>query len=269
MAEVIELWPDGAPLAQGDAPEDRPGLTPFPADAGRATGAAVVVCPGGGYQKLAPHEGAPVAEWLNTLGVSAFVLSYRIAPRYGHPAPLLDAARAVRTLRHRAGEWGLRPDAIGILGFSAGGHLASSLGTHFDGGAPVSGDPVERVSSRPDFMVLVYPVISFREFGHVGSRRNLLGDNPSDDLVDLFTNHRQVTPSTPPTFLVHTTGDAGVPIENSVMFAQALRACGVPFELHVLEGGRHGFGLGGDDPVCASWPGICATWLRQRGLARR
>src|SRR5437870_6888064 len=181
--EPIILWPNGAPGAVGKEPIDIPTLTPYLAPKEKATCAAVIVCPGGGYSHLADHEGRPVAEWLNTLGITAFVLKYRIGPRYHHPAPLQDAARAIRLVRARVKEWGLDPERIGILGFSAGGHLASTAGTHFDSGKPDSSDPIERVSSRPNLMILIYPVITMREFTHAGSKRMLLGENSSADLV--------------------------------------------------------------------------------------
>jgi acetyl esterase/lipase len=265
--EPIVLWPGGAPGALGHNPEDVPTITPFIADKRVATGAAVVICPGGGYGHLADHEGRPVAEWLNTLGISAFVLKYRLGPRYNHPAPLLDAARGLRTVRSRAAEWGIDPAKIGILGFSAGGHLASTLGTHFDSGLPNSTDPVERVSSRPDLLILIYPVISMREMGHAGSRTNLLGSKPSAELIALLSNEEQVTKLTPPSFLIHTMTDEAVPVENSMMFAAALRRAGVPFEFHVYERGSHGFGLAPKDPILSTWPTRCADWLRIHGFA--
>jgi acetyl esterase/lipase len=265
--EAMVLWPDGAPGAVGNEPADVPTLTPYWPPAQEATGAAVVVCPGGGYGHLADHEGRPVAEWLNSIGVAGFVLKYRIAPRYKHPAPLQDASRAIRTVRANAKEWDLDPTRIGILGFSAGGHLASTAGTHFDAGKSDSSDPIERVSSRPDAMVLVYPVITMGEFTHQGSKRNLLGKDPSDDLVALLSNEKQVTEKTPPTFLIHTVQDRGVPYENSLLFAAALRKHGVPHELHLYERGHHGFGLGTNDPILASWPRRCADWLRLHGFA--
>src|SRR5438445_2845297 len=191
-AEPIILWPSGAPGAVGKEPNDIPTLTPYFAPKEKATGAAVIICPGGGYTHLADHEGRPVAEWLNTLGITAFVLKYRLGPRNHHPAPLQDAARAIRTVRARATEWNIDPKRIGILGFSAGGHVASTIGTHFDSGKPDASDPIERVSSRPDLMILIYPVITMREFTHAGSRRMLLGDNPSSDLVALLSNEEQV-----------------------------------------------------------------------------
>jgi acetyl esterase/lipase len=263
----IILWPGGAPGAKGSEPLDIPTLTPYLPSKEKATGAAIIVCPGGGYTHLADHEGAPVAEWLNSIGVTAFVLKYRLGPRYQHPAPLLDAARAIRLVRARAGEWAIDPGRIGILGFSAGGHVASTAGTHFDSGTPAAPDPIDRVSSKPNLMILIYPVITMREKTHAGSKKNLLGDNPSPELVTLLSNDEQVTKDTPPTFLVHTTTDSAVPVENSISFATALRKAGVPFELHLYERGPHGFGLGRDDPILATWPDRCADWLRVHGFA--
>lgn len=269
--QTITLWPDGAPGALGREPADTPTLTPYFPPKDKATGAAVIVCPGGGYARLAEHEGRPVAEWLNTIGVTAFVLKYRLGPRYQHPAPLLDAARAIRTLRARAAEWKLDPERIGILGFSAGGHVASTIGTHFDAGRPGDADKIERVSSRPNLLMLIYPVITMRERTHAGSKKNLLGAEPKPELVALLSNEEQVTKETPPTFLVHTVNDAGVPVENSMMFAAALRKAGVPFELHFYERGPHGFGLGSRagarDPILATWPERCADWLRVHNFA--
>lgn len=265
----IVIWPDGAPGAIGNEPVDIPTLTPYLPVKGKATGAAMIVCPGGGYTHLADHEGGPVAEWLNSLGVTAFVLKYRLGPRYQHPAPLLDAARAIRLVRARAAEWTLDPERIGILGFSAGGHLASTAGTHFDSGKASAPDAIERVSSKPNLMILIYPVITMREKTHAGSKKNLLGNDPSPELVALLSNDEQVTKETPPTFLVHTTNDDAVPVENSISFATALRKAGVPFELHLYERGRHGFGLGGKDPILSTWPDRCADWLRVHGFATR
>jgi acetyl esterase/lipase len=234
------------------------------------TGTAVIVCPGGGYAFLADnHEGKQVAEWLNSLGVAAFVLKYRLAPRYRHPAPLLDAQRAVRLVRSRAAEWKVQPDRIGIWGFSAGGHLASTVATHFDNGKPDSSDPVERVSCRPDFLILAYPVITFTEPSlHSGSRNSLLGPNPDPKLLEDLSNEKQVTAQTPPTFLFHTTEDKVVPPENSVLFYLALRKAGGPAEMHIYERGRHGVGLGLGDPVLITWKDRLAAWMSQRGLLR-
>lgn len=274
-AEPFALWPQGAPGALGKEPADVPTLTPYLVPKERATGAAVVICPGGGYGHLADHEGRPVAEWLNSVGVTVFVLKYRLGPRYHHPSMLQDAARAIRTVRARAAEWGLDPERVGILGFSAGGHLASTAGTHFDVGKSDATDPVERVSSRPSVMILIYPVITLREKTHAGSKRNLLGENPTPELVALLSNEEQVTKETPPTFLVHTLTDTAVPVENTLMFVNALRKAGVSFELHLYERGSHGFGLGtarGNrpaDPILSTWPAHAADWLRLHNFAAK
>jgi acetyl esterase/lipase len=261
------LWPAGAPESQGTEDIDKPSLAPYLVPAGRGTGTAVIVCPGGAYGHLAmDHEGDQVAKWLNSLGVSAFVLKYRLGPKYHHPVELGDAQRAIRTVRFKAAEYRLSPDRIGIMGFSAGGHLASTAGTHFDAGDPANGDPINRLSSRPDFLVLCYPVISFGEFTHQGSRRNLLGENPDPKLVESLSNETQVTARTPATFLFHTTNDAAVPVENSVLFYAALRKAGVPAELHIYERGPHGVGLAPTDEVLSTWPARLADWLRVRGL---
>src|SRR4051794_8390953 len=210
------LWPQGAPGALGTEEVDKPALTMYPANPAKAVPTAIIVCPGGGYQNLAmDHEGKQVAEWLNNLGITAFVLKYRLGPRYHHPAPLEDAQQAMRMARAKAP--GMK---IGIMGFSAGGHLASSVGTHFGSDLAV----------RPDFMVLGYPVISFTEHAHAGSKRNLLGENPDPKLVELMSNEKQVTAQTPTTFLFHTDNDATVPVENSVMFYMALKRAKVPAE---------------------------------------
>ncbi|MEP7075030.1 MAG: alpha/beta hydrolase [Acidobacteriota bacterium] len=265
----IKLWENGAPNAVGNTPEDIPMLTPFPAPKELATGAAIVICPGGGYQHLADvKEGSDVAKWLNSLGISAFVLKYRLGMRYHQPNQLLDAARALRIVRSRAKEWNIDAARIGILGFSAGGHLASTLGTHFDAGKPDAADAIDHVSSRPDLMVLVYPVITMGEFTHGGSKLNLLDKDPSPDLVKLYSNELQITKDAPPTFLIHTMSDPVVSVENSTMFAAALRKAGVPFEMHIYEQGPHGFGLAPGNPVLATWADRCADWLRLHGFAK-
>jgi len=267
-ANEILLWPNGAAGALGDRPEDKPSLTPFLTVSGNRTGSAVIVCPGGGYAHLADHEGRPVAQWLNTLGIKAFVLKYRLGPSgYHHPAMLEDAQRAVQHVRSRAKQWGIDPAKIGIMGFSAGGHVASSAGTHFVAGDPNAADPIARMSSRPDFMILIYPVITMGEFAHAGSRQNLLGPNPSPELVELMSNEKQVTRDTPPAFLVATANDATVPVENSMAFAEALRRAGAGFELHVFQTGpKHGYGLAQGDPVVGIWPKLCEQWLRAHGF---
>lgn len=262
---VVRLWEGDAPGAQGTADADIPTLTVFlPAE--RANGAAVVVCPGGGYGGLAAHEGKPVAEWLNGVGVTGFVLKYRLGPRYHHPVMMQDVNRAIRLVRARAAEWNLDPSRVGVLGFSAGGHLASTAVTHFDDGKPDATDPIDRASSRPDFGVLIYPVITMTDpYTHHGSRTKLLGDAPAPELVDLMSNEKQVTDKTPPCFLVHTSTDTAVPFQNSLMFAEALQKHHVPVELHVFDHGAHGFGLGTKDPVLGRWPELCARWMEFHG----
>ncbi|MBI3974078.1 MAG: alpha/beta hydrolase [Chloroflexi bacterium] len=249
----------GGPNAEG-----LPALTPYLIE-GDHTRAAVVVCPGGGYARRAPHESGPVARWLNTLGLHAFVLDYRVAP-HRHPVPLGDARRALRFVRHHAREWRVDPQRIGILGFSAGGHLAASVSTHFDDGNPEADDPIEHHSCRPDLAILCYAVITFGDaFRHTGSMRNLLGDDPPEALRRLLSNELHVTADTPPTFLWHTAEDAGVPVENSLLYAAALSRHKVPFELHVYPTGKHGLGLAQDHPQVRNWTELCAVWLRSMG----
>jgi acetyl esterase/lipase len=262
------LWPKGAPGAVGAEERDKPSLTVYLPAAYRANGAAVVVCPGGGYGGLAiGHEGKDPADWLNRHGIAAFVLRYRLGPRYRHPAPMQDVQRALRLVRSRAKEWNLDPKRIGVWGFSAGGHLASTLATHFDDGKADADDPIERVSCRPDFAILSYPVITMRPpVTHGGSRRNLLGDKADEALVASLCNDEQVTEKTPPTFLFHTNEDKAVPPENSILFYQALRKNKVPAELHIYEKGPHGVGLGVGRGVVSVWPEQLAAWLKMRGL---
>jgi acetyl esterase/lipase len=262
------LWPKGAPLAMGEAERDRPTLSLYPAPAEKANGAAVVVCPGGGYGTLAKaHEGHDIAVWYNGLGVSAFVLTYRHSP-YRHPVPMLDVQRAIRSVRARASEWKVDPARIGVMGFSAGGHLASTAVTHFDDGKAEAEDPVDRVSCRPDWGVLVYPVIALDQpYTHLGSKKNLLGDRVDDAaLVEDLSTYRRVTEKTPPCFLFHTTTDKVVPPEHSIEFYLALRRAKVPAELHIYEQGPHGVGLAPKDPVLSSWPARLAQWLEVRGI---
>lgn len=272
----IPLWPDGAPGALGRADQDIPTLTPFFADPERATGAAIVVCPGGGYARLAPHEGEVYARWLADHGIAGLVLKYRLGSSgYRHPAMLQDAARAVRLARARAGEWKLDPNRIGIMGSSAGGHVASTLLTHFDPGNPDATDPVERLSCRPDLGILCYAVITMGTFTHEGSRDNLLGPNSTPELIQSLSNELHVTKNTPPCFIWHTFEDNAVPVENSLQFAEALRRAGVPFELHIYEKGGHGMGLGvqeykpGDSGKLLPWSRDCIDWLRTRGFGRK
>jgi len=273
-SKVELLWPDGAPGAKGEADGDKPTLTIYLPAPEKATGAAVVICPGGGYGALAmDHEGHQIAQWLNSFGVAGFIVKYRhrnSGAGYGHPAPLQDAQRAIRTVRSRAGQWGVDPNRIGILGFSAGGHLASSAATHFHESLGAARDEIDRVSCRPDFAVLVYPVIAFGEpFTHTGSQKNLLGPDPDKALVEKMSNEKQVTPQTPPTFLLHTWEDKGVPAENSISFYLALRRAGVPAEMHIFLKGPHGFGLGQKLGAVSAWPGLCQKWMEESGFLKK
>jgi len=213
------------------------------------------------------HEGRYVAAWFNAMGVSAFVLKYRLGPRYHHPVELGDAQRAIRLVRSRAAQFGVNPGRIGMMGFSAGGHLTATAGTHFNDGQAAATDAAERASSRPDFLILAYPVISFDPaIAHAGSVRSLLGDNPDEKLIQNLSDELQVTAKTPPTFLFHTSNDNTVPVENSVRFYLALRAAQVPAEMHIFENGPHGVGLALADPSLGAWPALLTNWMRGRGL---
>jgi acetyl esterase/lipase len=267
----LPLWPGEVPSAVGCEEADNPFVSAYvPRSSGPAL-ASVVICPGGGYSHLAfDYEGTDCAEWLNSLGIAAFVLNYRVAPGYHHPAPLMDVQRAIRLVRSRSDEWNLDPAAIGVWGFSAGGHLASTVATHFDPGDASSPDPVNRASCRPDFAILCYPVVTMTPpYAHEGSRLNLIGEDPSDSLVQSLSNETQVTPDTPPTFLFHTDADGGVPPENSVMFYLAMRKAVVPCELHIFAEGPHGVGLAQSDRVLSKWPELLSNWLAAKGKTRR
>ena len=272
-SQAMPLWPDGAPGALGKEDKDIPTLTPYLAKPDLATGACVVICPGGGYGGLAGHEGKDYALWLNAQGITGFVLKYRLGSGgYRHPIMLGDAARAVRLVRAKAADWKVDPKRVGIMGSSAGGHLASTLLTHFDAGNATSADPVERQSSRPDVGILCYAVISMGTNTHQGSKNNLLGNNPSPELVKLLSNELRVTPQTPPCFLWHTWEDSGVKVENTLEFATALRRAGVRFDLHIYEKGGHGMGLGGpvgDPAKLHDWTRDCATWLKVEGFGKK
>jgi acetyl esterase/lipase len=274
---VIFLWPEGVPGAQAGGGDERiedgrtynvqvPTLTVFPAAPENAAGTAVIVCPGGGYARLAvAREGSELVRRLNALGVSAFVLKYRLV-EYGHPAPLRDVLRAVRIVRSQARELGVRPDRIGVLGSSAGGHLAACAGTLFDAPEGRTGAALDAVSARPDFLALLYPVITMTEpFAHAGSRKNLIGDAPPPELVARLSVETQVTGTTPPTFIVHTAEDASVPLENSLLFFQALRRAGVAAEMHLYEKGPHGFGTTSGLGPTSEWPRRLEEWMRSHG----
>jgi acetyl esterase/lipase len=268
----IPLWPNGAPGALGTEAKDIPTLTAFFPAPDKATGAAMIVCPGGGYGMLAGYEGEDFARWLCDQGITGFVLKYRLGSAgYRHPRMLQDAARAVRLVRSRAAEWQLDPKRIGIVGSSAGGHLASTLLTHFDSGDAAAPDPIDRVCCRPDVGVLCYPVITMGDETHKGSRDNLLGTNPPPALIAELSNEHHVTAGTPPCFIFHTADDAAVPVENSLNFALALRKAKVPFEIHVYAHGQHGLALGShnyDPAKWHPWTFECRRWLVQQGFGR-
>ncbi len=261
---VIRLWDGAAPLAQGDGAEDVPTLTAF-LPGTNATGTAVIVAPGGGYGHLSAKE-AEIGPWLAARGVAAFVLKYRLGPKYHYPVEQGDAKRAVRLVRARAGSFGVKADHVGMLGFSAGGHLAATTGTTFDAGVAGSADVVERQSSRPDFLVLCYPVITLEDpQAHVGSRKNLLGEHPEAELVDRLSAQKQVTAGTPPTFLYATSDDPVVPVMNSVMFYEALVRNKVSAEMHLYAHGPHGTGLAEGYPELKSWTELLMSWMRAMG----
>jgi acetyl esterase/lipase len=268
--QVVRLWSGAAPGALGEDEADIPALTVFLPRTSAPGMPAVIVCPGGGYVRLAAnHEGRQVASFLNSLGVAAFVLRSRLGPRYQHPIELGDVQRAIRLARARAASWNLDPSRIGVMGFSAGGHLAMTASTMADPGDSGASDPVERASSRPDFAVLGYPVISMSEpWTHQGSKTALLGASPDAALAARLSGERAVMKDTPPTFLFHTNADTAVPAENSVHYYLALRRASVPAELHIFEKGAHGVGLGNDDNALSEWSTLLANWLRVRGIVK-
>ena len=275
--QVMDIWPEGVPGLHADAPPEKsseghlsnvqhPTLTAYLPPAGPACGTAVVICPGGAYAVLAvDKEGTEPARWFNSLGVAAFVLKYRLK-EYGHPAPLRDVLRAVRLVRSRAAEFGLRADRIGVMGFSAGGHLASCAGTLYDAPEGRTGAALDAVSARPDFLMLIYPVITLKDpDAHAGSRRNLLGENPTADQIEHLSTELQVTKETPPAFLLTSWEDHTVPAENSLGFFAAMHRAGVPAELHAFEKGPHGFGLRPGFGPISDWPRLGEQWLRLHG----
>ncbi|RZT10486.1 Acetyl esterase/lipase [Duganella sp. CF402] len=274
---VIPLWPEGVPGQRNIGPEkvgdgytsnvSEPALTMIGPAVDHPNGTAVIICPGGGYIRMATaREGDQYATWLSTLGVTSFVLKYRMQ-EFGHPAPLQDVLRAVRMLRSRAAEFGIRPDRIGAMGSSAGGHLAASAGTLFDHPLGRTGGALDSVSARPDFLMLMYPVITMQDpAAHAGSRKALLGVAPSAELLNLMSLEKQVTAATPPTLLIHTQADTAVPVDNSILFYQALTKNKVPAEMYLLEHGGHGMGMRDGLGTSSLWPRRAEEWLRDRGL---
>jgi acetyl esterase/lipase len=268
----VRLWPDGAPGAKGKEDKDQPFVYAWPAAKEKANGAAFVVCPGGGYGGLAAdHEGTQVAKWFNGLGVSAFVLHYRLGSQgYHFPTQLIDVQRAIRHVRANAKQYGIDSNRIGIIGFSAGGHLTSMAATMFDEKPEgMTNDAVDQVSARPDVAAPTYPVISMIEdFGHKGSRKNLLGPNDNDELAKHVSTETRVTANTPPIFIFQTDEDTVVPAENAVSLYLACRKNKVPAELHIYRPGPHGVGLFLGDPVLGTWSGHLRDWLRNQGFLK-
>jgi acetyl esterase/lipase len=275
---VLPLWPEGVPGARtGLGPErneegrtanvSEPTLTVYGPAVDRPAGTAVIIAPGGGYVRLSTaREGEQYATWLSSLGVTSFVLKYRMA-EFGHPAPLQDVLRAVRLVREHAAQFHIKPDRIGVMGSSAGGHLAASAGTLFDHPLGRTGAPLDKVSARPDFLMLMYPVIAMEGPAvHAGSRKALLGANPSPEAVQLMSVEKQVTARTPPTLLIHTQEDQAVPVENSILFYQALTKARVPAEMYLFEHGSHGMGMRGGLGTASDWPKRAEAWLKERGL---
>jgi len=268
--QTIPLWEGKAPGALGNAADDIPSLTIYmpPVTTGPMT--AVIVAPGGGYRTLSMNkEGRLPASYLNTLGIASFVLKYRLGPKYHHPIELADIQRAIRTVRARAAEWQIDPARIGVMGFSAGGHLASTASTHFDAGNATATDPIDRANSRPDFAILGYPVITLTEsWTHQGSKTMLLGEKADPALALSLSTDRRVTAETPPTFLFHTNADTTVPVENSVHYFLALRKARVPAEMHIFKDGAHGVGLAMQDSALSKWPEALANWFRASGFLK-
>jgi acetyl esterase/lipase len=265
---TVPLWPGTPPGALGTAEKDVPTLTVYLPDGATAACPAVVICPGGGYGHLSMQlEGFAVAQWLNSLGVAGIVLKYRLpGDGYVHPVPLRDAQRALRTVRSKTLKWKLDENRIAIMGFSAGGHLASTLGTHFLDTDKKVIDTADTLSCRPDLLILIYPVITMKQFAHMGSRNNLIGTNPDSALVEDLSNETRVTSGTPSAFLVHADDDKSVPAENSIFFYTAMRKTGVPAEMHIFKDGGHGFGMGKNQSVASrTWHLRLADWLRANG----
>jgi acetyl esterase/lipase len=264
----LDLWQGKAPLGDSQFEPAEVWLTIHRPPADQANGAAVVICPGGGYGGLVMEgEGHGIARWLNKSGIAGAVLQYRL-PKGNYHRPLLDVQRALRVVRARAKEWQLDPKRIGVMGFSAGGHLASTAATHFDSGDSSAADPVARASCRPDFQILVYPVISMGEQGHGGSRANLLGGSPAPALIELFSNEKQVTAQTPPAFVTHAQTDAVVSVANSRMYCAALKTCQVPVEFQEFTEGNHGYN-GYQGKEWDAWQKRSLEWLAEQGLLKK
>ena len=256
----MKLWEHKIPFGLAD--DFVPELVPYVAENSKS---AVIVCPGGAYEFKAPHEGKAIAEWFNSIGITAFVLDYRVSPNR-HPAELADAMRAIKYVRYNAEKYGIDRNRIAVMGFSAGGHLAASLSVHYDKDIYEPTDIIDEEDCKPNATILCYPVIDMGEYRHDGSRTNLIGSNPSQEMKDFMSLHKQVTKDTPPAFLWHTSSDAAVPVENSLMYAAALSKVQVPFEMHIYPIGPHGLGLSPDISHVAHWNRSCYRWLRLLGF---
>lgn len=282
----MNLWPDGIPgfilnsayqekatiidgLSSRYEKVTSPALFPYLPPKESATGTAVLICPGGGYGALAfNHEGHAIAKWLNDNGIAGIVLKYRLPSdlimKDKSVGPLQDAQEAIRIIRRNAKNWNIDPDKVGVIGFSAGGHLASTLSTHY---AEKVYELKDTISARPDFSLLIYPVITMdSSFTHAGSRRNLIGLNPSEKEIIRFSNEKQVNEKTPPAFMVHSADDKTVPVKNSMVYYEALVKFGIPSELHVFQKGGHGYGMAGGKDTQSSWPDLCINWLKASGF---
>ena len=263
--ESIKLWSNGTPYFNAEYNQEETSITPYLVKNGNKDKGLVVVCPGGAYVNRAPHEGEPIAKMLNEAGISAVVLNYRVAP-YKHPVMLTDASRAIKFARYHAEVWGINPEKIGILGFSAGGHLAVSACEHYDYGRD-DGDEIDKMSSRPNAGIFCYPVATFiPEYTHMGSLHNLLGTTPDEKLVHKLSGENSVPDDCPPIFMWHTAEDQAVSVNNSLEMGRALKAKNIPFELHVFPYGFHGLGLANDEarynPHVAQWFGLLINWLK-------
>jgi len=264
--QIQYLWPQGAPGAVGTEEQDKPHLEIF-TGYGPSPQTAVIVCPGGGYRNLAyEKEGTQIAEWLNLRGITAFVLTYRLTPRYRYPEPILDGYRSVRWVRGHAAEYHVAPDRIGMWGFSAGGHLVGMVGTHFDDGNPQAADPIDRVSDRPDFVISSYGALTLQTgVAKPGTLSNFFVNPPSPEVLNDVSPDLHVSPRTPPFFLYATTPDQSVPVLSAVVFYTALVKAGVPAEMHIFQTGPHGTALGQSNPELAEWPTLLENWLRING----
>ena len=258
---MYKLWENGTPYFDVSFNQPEPALTPYLTHEKKR--GCVIVCPGGGYAGRAPHEGEPIAKMINEAGIHSFVLSYRVAP-YKHPVMLEDVTRAVRYVRYHASEFNIDPDKIGVLGFSAGGHLVTMAAEHFDYGK--NGDVIDAVSSRPNAGILCYPVVSLKKYGHDGTKENLLGKNPDPKLVELLSGEFSVRDDTPPMFIWHTMEDQGVHVNNSLHLCSALKEKNIPTELHVFPYGLHGLGLAESNENVAQWTKLLQNWLRMYGF---